>query len=128
MNRRAFLRRFTLGAVSAAALVSLPASLIQSVPRLVEPAQSWALARLQKAFNNYVREHRHVPAGMRVGGEFFTLFEGELQQNQRWASHAHEGLQHMVFKGVPVYIGSLAAPYHYEAVSVIEYAVNASAS
>ena len=119
MNCRTFLRRFTSGVVAAAVLVHVPAAVLKAAPRLAEPARLWACERLRETFTAYQKANSHkglassLPAGMRVGREFFAIYEGELPP-------IHQPT--LMFKGVPVYIGLHDAPYHCEAVAVIEYA------
>ena len=130
MNRRVFLARVTAGVVGAAALAKIPAAVIQAAPRLAEPARVWACERMRRVFHAYVVANQQrgvegsLPVAMRVGQDFFTLCEGELQSHWRLTTTAPECRGHdrtLRFKGVPVYVGSQASAYHCEAVAVVDF-------
>lgn len=85
MNRRTFLRRFTGGVVAAAVLAHVPAAVLKATPRLAESAHFWACDRLLAAYRAYANAHAGSgPAGMRVGREFFALYESEIPVNWRY--------------------------------------------
>ena len=118
MNRRVFLRRFAAGVVGAAVLAHIPASVIKAAPRLAEPARLWACERLRTAYFDYVKAHgggmKSLPAGFRVGRQFFELYEGELTVNMRFINKLQAGgTNALMFKGVPVMADG--AGYHIEA-------------
>lgn len=119
MNRRVFLRRFAAGVVGAAVLAHIPASVIKAAPRLAEPARLWACERLRTAYFDYMKAHgggmQSLPAGFRVGRQFFELYEGELTANLRFVDFELEqrGWRTLMFKGVPVMADGHG--YHIEA-------------
>lgn len=92
MNRRTFLRRFSVGVVATAALASIPASALQSIG-LGDAAQDWAIKKLTKAYNDYWRAHRKTPREFIIGRDLFDAFEGQLIVHHRFvfASNVTDG-------------------------------------
>ncbi len=103
MNRRVFFRKLAVGVVGAAALASLPASLIKAAPGLAEPATYWAAERMTAAYHAWRRANPGKrPAAVIVGHDLFDLYERELPTIWRFTSGNPDlqGHRTLMFKGV----------------------------
>lgn len=79
MNRRSFLQKAAAGLFGLAVAAHLP---MNYLPESVKV--HGALAYLNKIFNNFVKEQGRLPVAITVSPELFTVFESELQVNQRF--------------------------------------------